>query len=386
MRYSLAFVAAAVGSASATYVPTYRPAGYGAGNNGGENSISHPIIPTGTAYPAPSSSSGVSPGPSSSPASYPYGGETPSYHPSGTAPSYSYPSASSYSPHQPSGSVSYSYPYVTGTDSHPTGTGTHYPHIPSGSGSVPPHGSGSVPPYGSGSVPPTGPITSPSYPITTVTHSTGTGTSTYTITHTGTTTAVETITTFVPHSSPVGTASGSTYYSTYLTVSYHTSTVTATTTEIEVVCPTSSAKPSLDVPDYNGAYVSASSVYGAVPTSSLYGQESPEYPASTVYGPGSKPTDGTCPPSATTVYSTIAVTVTANAEGKPTACAKCSTYHVTLPNGHTTSVVVPPADSSPYYPTGSGTGSYYHPTGTGVAPVPTGSASNGYTDAYSYSL
>ena len=446
MRYSLAYVAAALGSASASYVP----AGYGAG--GGEHGSPIPSISTGNAYPSPSSSSGLYHGPSSWPASYPYGGETASHYPSGTAPSYPpsgsiskpyptetapypytssghlpskpYPTGTGNSPHQPSESVTYPYPSGTDINSHPPGTGTQYPHVPSGSGSVPPDDSGSVPPHGSGSVPPTGPITKPSFPISTVTHSTGTGTSTYTITHTGTTTVKQIITAFVPSSSPVGTASGSTYYSTSLAVSYRTSIITATTTQIEVVCPTNPAHPTLDVPDHNGAYVSASSgpddndayvsptggpddndayvsptgAYGAVPTSNLDGQESPEYPASTVYGPGSKPTEGTCPPSATTVYSTVAVTVTAGAGGKPTACKKCSTYHVTLPNGQATDVVVPPADgqtdapghietpsppyptgNSPHYPTGSGTGSYTPPTGTGSVIVPTGSESNGYS-------
>ena len=226
----------------------------------------------------------------------------------------------------------------------------------------------------------------------------------------------------MPCSSAVGTASGSTYYSTYLTVSYHTATVTATTTEVEVICPATSVPAGTGNSPYspestgsnspygnehnNGGYGSGSSSYGAIPTSSLYGHPSPEYPASTVYGAGSKPTAGTCAPSETTVYSTIVVTKTANADYAPTgsACEECSTYHITLPNGYPTSVVVPPAGEptygaghnapypshsygnggSPYHPIGSGTGSVYLPTGTGSAAVPTGSSGYGYS--YDYRL
>lgn len=414
MRYSLAFVAAAVGSASAAYVP----AGYG-GYNGGYGG-EYTSIPIGTGYPVPSSSSEVYAGPSSSPASYPSGDETPSSYPTGTVPSYphfspsgysphspyspsgyptqSYPTGTGNYPHHPSGTVTYSYPHGTGSYPHPTGTDSYHPYRPHGTGSVPPYGSGSVPPHGTGTHPPYGPITTQSSPITTKTHSTGTGTSTYTLTHTGTITSIKTITDYVPCSSPVGTASGSTYYSTYLTVSYHTSIVTATTTEIEVVCPTGFAHTSPEVQDHHAGYPSQSH---AVPTS----HASPEYPASTAYGPGSKPTAGVCPPSETTVYSTLVVTVTADANGKPTACAGCSTYHITLPNGHATDVVVPPADNpthlpghietpsapyptkgAPHYPIGSGTGSYVHPTGTGTAVVPTGSASYGHVHGYEYRL
>ena len=225
-----------------------------------------------------------------------------------------------------------------------------------------------------------------------MTHTVGTATSTYTVTHTGTTTATKIITDYVPCSSAVGTASGSTYYSTYLTVSYHTATVTATTTEVEVICPATSVPAGTGNSPYspestgsnspyanehnNGGYGSESSSYGAIPTSSLYGHPSPDYPASTVYGPGSKPTAGTCAPSETTVYSTIVVTKTADADYAPTYGAEHNAPYPYQP-GHGNG-------GSPYYPVGSGTGSVYLPTGTGSAAVPTGSSGYGYS--YDYRL
>ena len=211
----------------------------------------------------------------------------------------------------------------------------------------------------------------------------------------------------------LGTASGKTYYSTYLTTSYHTHTVTATTTEVEVVCPATSVPYGPEStptnspysPEHNnGGYGSEAAGYRAMPTSSLYAHGSPEYPASTTYGPSYAPTSGTCAPSATTIYSTVVVTKTAGVESVPTGSGEYSTYHITLPNGYATSVVVPaegkptyaPVHNAPYpyhhghgnggssyYPYGSGTVSVYQPTGTGTA-APSGSAGYGY-GGYGYS-
>ncbi|CAF9913159.1 MAG: hypothetical protein HETSPECPRED_001345 [Heterodermia speciosa] len=427
MRYSLAYVAAAVGSASAAYLPGgYGNGGYGGGYGGSTGSIPTPSsYPSGTAPSYPSSSPS---GYSSHSASYSASGHS-SYSPSGY-PSQSYPTSIYSHPtgisYYPTGTASYSHhPHESGSvvippDSsatyyptdYPTGYPTGHPSgYPTGSHSHGTTGYSHHPhPTGSGSIPPYIPTTTQYVPTTIiVTHSTGTGTSTYTVTHTGTTTATKVITDYVPCSSAVGTASGTTYYSTYLTVSSHTATVTATTTEIEVICPTTSVptyspestgsnSPSTNEHN-NGGYGSESSTYGAIPTSSLYGHPSPDYPASTVYGPGSSPTAGTCAPSETTVYSTIVVTKTAIAEHPiGSACAECSTYTITLPNGYHTSVIVPPAGepthtpyqpghehhTSPYFPTSSATGRPYLPIPTGSV-LPSGTAS-AYGYSYDYRL
>lgn len=99
-----------------------------------------------------------------------------------------------------------------------------------------------------------------------------------TATRIGTTTVETVVTSFVPCSTLAATLNGKSYYSTFLTPTYITVPTVITTTGYEVLYP------------------------GETPI--------PTYSASTVHGPAA----GSCAP-ATTIYSTIVVTVTAQAHG-----------------------------------------------------------------------
>lgn len=377
MLFNLIFAAAIAGSASAASMPKRSYGQLSRGNAGGGNNGSHgggygsesssvsPVVAySETASPGPSSMKGVYPiystGRYPSPSPYPLGGS-------------SYPPSSG-----------------TGINSHPP-----YP-IPSGSVAPPkgPTDSGSAPvrgPTGSGSLSPPGPTGTGSLPpprqTTTTTTVYGGAATTTTKTLIGMTTVVDIVTKFSPCSTPVATAKGSTYYSTYLTIEYQTSTRTITTTQEVVVCP---ATPVPEVPARESSSGSlGSGSPGSSGSNASPGHPSPEHPPTTAYGPGSLPTSGTCPASATTVYSTLVVTMTVSAGPTPTHCGECTTYHITLPNGQLTSVIVDsspttPAGGNPPYPThgpykptypiGSGTGSVSKPTGsgTGTAVKPTG--------------
>ncbi|KAL9609859.1 MAG: hypothetical protein Q9167_005403 [Letrouitia subvulpina] len=258
------------------------------------------------------------------------------------------------------------------------GTALHTGGVPYPTGGSHPHGTGVYPPgnghptgTGGGSPPTSLP---PAPPVTTTIYGPGSTTSTSTII--GTTTVVSTITKFVPCSSPVATAAGTTYYSTSLTKSLSLTTITSTTTGYVVVCPTPTPG------------------HGSLPGT---GNDTPAgCPAPTA-------TITTCPVGAgkpaETVYSTIYSTLIINAgssPSKPTHCPVCTTYTVTLPNGVPITTVYSPEPSAtnhpvplpggpshgsenlPPYPTGSHGGSGPNgPTGTGVGPSagPTASAS-----------
>lgn len=226
MYFNLVFVTALAGSASAASMPkrSYgqssggNAGGYSGGSNGGYGSESSSVSPVmgypETASPARSSGYGVYPVPPSVPHN---SGYPPVPYPTG-----SYPSPSSHP--IPSGPI----PPHKG----PTGSGSAHPPGPTGTGSLSPPG-----PTGTGSLLPPGqnaPGPYPSKAITTTIYGGEAGITT-TRTEIGTTKVLETITDFIPCSTPIGTAKGSTYYSTYLTVEYHTSTHVVTATK--VICP-----------------------------------------------------------------------------------------------------------------------------------------------------
>ena len=313
-----------------------------------------------------------------------------SYEPTGVASTQGYVMPTGKGPYKPSG---YPKPPSTGESPigpgvGPTGTGGSPggPGMgPTGTGAPsPPYGSGTpLQPIGSGSgiVGPTGtgsggsPITSPPAIQTTTVY--GSDTTTKTITSTGTITLVSTITTFVPCSTPVATAGKSTYYSTFLTVSYSTTTVTSTTTKIQVICPSTAAasQPTsygsagsnspVNANNYN--YNSGS---GSGSGSGSSGANSPvngnapngqSYKPTTVFGPASAATSGTCAP-AQTVYSTVVVSVTAGGSSPTTPCSVCQTYTLTLPNGSPyTAVVTPTSAAGPQGTSQPGSGSPPYP-------------------------
>ena len=343
-----------------------------------------------------------------------------SYQPTGVAPTEGYTIPTGKGPYVPSG-----YPKPPSTGESPIGSGVG----PAGTGGSPgkpgvgPTGTGApYPPYGSGTpnqpigsgsgiVGPTGtgsggsPITFPPAIETTTIY--GSDTTTKTITSTGTITQVSTITTYVPCSTLVSSTSGMPpHYSTYVSLSYSTTTVTATTTKIQVICPstTPASQPS-SYPSPGAGNTGSSSPVNAnngntgsndysSGANSPVGGNAPKdqsYKPTTVFGPASAATSGTCAP-AQTVYSTVVATVTSGASSPKTPCSVCQTYTLTLPNGAPyTAVVTPtsgagpqdtaqPGSGSPPYPypgqggsgaQGSGS-SYIRSNGPTAAPIPTG--------------
>ncbi len=319
-----------------------------------------------------------------------------------------YPMPTGKGPYQPSGS--FPKPPSTGESPigsgvGPTGTGVLMP--PSGTGNPLPEqpigsGSGIVGPTGTGTGSSGSPITSPARIQTTTVY--GPGTTTITSTSVGTTTLVSTITTFVPCSTPIATAGKSTYYSTFLTVSYSTATVTATTTKVQVICPSTQAG---SLP--TGAPVSGPSTTGSSSPvngntsnsgSNSYNNgnngdngnngnslssnspvngnaaNSQSYKPTTVFGSASAPTSGTCAP-AQTVYSTMVVTVAAGGSSPGAPCSACQTYTMTLPNGSPyTAIVTPTSAAGPQSTTTSGSGSppYPYPGQEGSGPQGSGSS------------
>jgi hypothetical protein len=229
----------------------------------------------------------------------------------------------------------------------------------------------------------------PSLPPTTITV-TGDVTSTTTITRRYTSTTERTLTKFVPQSTPVATQGSTVYYSSYLTVSYSTTTLTYTKTAYEVICPRTTptdSKPT-GAPGHGPGYVSVpgashpgnpaehhvpgpSPINGAGPD---HGHAIPSYPAHTSYAPQV----GHCPP-AQVVYSTVVieVTKTKTVEATSTPTTPHVPYH---------SSILPPAPGKPNpqppYPIPSGSTKPVHPTGTGkgtgVIPLPTGTAAYHY--------
>ena len=273
---------------------------------------------------------------------------------------------------------------LVGTGTTPSGTGT----TPIGTGTTPigtgttPIGTGTTPigtgttPIGTGTVPPgTGHGGSGEYSYTATKPHTITVTSdvpeTTTVTHTYTSTDVETITTFVPHSTPVATQETSTYYSSYLSVSYITKTVTHTSTGYEVICPITPSKPQYTSAGYESGY---NHVYHSIPTpgsgheastvTDVYnGPSGPEqtYAPHTVYGTPA----GSCAP-AQTVYSTVVIEVTKTVEA---------------PYGHKTHEAAYESHTStvnPPYPAGHGNGTSNHQAGSGTVTIAQPSATGGY--------
>ena len=337
-----------------------------------------------------------------------------SYGPTGVAPTEGYVMPTGKGPYKPSG-----YPKPPSTGESPIGSGvgpTGTGESPGGSGTgptgtglpTPPYGSGTPEqPIGSGSgiVGPTGtgsggsPITSPPAIQTTTVY--GSDTTTKTITSTGTITLVSTITTFVPCSTPVATAGKSTYYSTFLTVSYSTTTVTSTTTKIQVICPSTAAasQPTgygstgsnspVNANNYNSGSGSGSSGskndvnignngYSSGANSPVNGNapNGQSYKPTTVFGPASAATSGTCAP-AQTVYSTMVVTVTAGGSSPTTPCSVCKTYTLTLPNGSPyTAVVTPTSEAGPQGTVQPGSGSPPYPNSGQGGSGPQGSGSS----------
>lgn len=291
---------------------------------------------------------------------YIYGGDSSSEAP---------PSTGTYAPLYPvSSGTGITYPHPTGSSAPP------YP-VPSGSSYTYPHGSVTPSGSGTGSVTYSATTETATYPHeTTYTVSTGTGSTTYTSTHYGTTTEVNTVTKFVPCSTPIATSAGSTYYSSYLTASSYTTTNTITTTAYAVVCPT--AAPAHETTPGSESYThgpESGPAHTALPPKTLYGSAS-----------------GTCPPEKT-VYSTLVATSTytvTEGAAAPTHCPKCETYTFSLPNGQTYTTTIAPSTHpvakttetvAPYPIPGKPTSYPYHPSGTGsVKPLPTASGSNVY--------
>lgn len=237
----------------------------------------------------------------------------------------------------------------------------------------------------------------PSLPPTTITV-TGDVTSTTTVTRIYTSTIERTLTSFVPQSTPVGTRDSTVLYSTYLTVSYSTTTLTETKTAYEVICPRTTptdSKPtgapghgpgSVSVPGANqpsnpvGHYVpgagpdhgaSTVTILPVPPTDAI-----PSYPAHTSYAPQV----GECPP-AQVIYSTlvIEVTKTKTVEVPFTPKAPHVSYQSTIsppvpgkPNPQPP-YPIPSGSNKPVHSTGTGTGK-----GTGFIPFPTGTAAYHY--------
>ena len=320
----------------------------------------------------------------------------------------------------------------TGTGKSPIGTGKS----PIGTGKSPiGTGSGYVGPTGTGSGSPPG-ITPPAGPITTTVY--GPGTTTITSTSVGTTTFVSTISKLVLCSEPISTSLTSTYYSTSLTTSYSTTTVTSLTTQVQVICPSTTAGSQVTGVAGSGSNTSGSNSPGngngsnsgtgssgsngngnnganGYSTSNsnspingnganggsnngangggngANGANGQSYSPTTVFGPAPAPTSGTCAP-AQTVYSTVVVSVTVPAGGATTPCSACKTYVLTLPNGSPYTAVVTststagPQDSGK--PTGAGSPPYPYPGQGGSGPKGSGSSyimSNGPTAAPSAS-
>ena len=247
------------------------------------------------------------------------------------------------------------------------------------SGTIFPTNTGVLPTGRPTGLPPNGPGTTTPRPQSTATKTIYTGTDSTTVTTTviGTTTAIETITRFVPCSTPVGTAAGSTYYSTYLTVDYETTTRILETTEISVLCPATAIPPQA---------TGGSSSYSSGSSSSSSGSNSGSNPDSNSGSNGSSnqgsSPQASCPASETTVYSTqfVTTTVISTINAVPTPCAACITYHITLPNGQPTSVIVTPTGgSSPIPISKPGGGNPLYPTksnggGGPNGPLPTGTS------------
>lgn len=439
MRTTLSFFAAALtGLAAASPAPHYY-GDYGHAFPSGSapsGGVPTGVIPSGSQAPSgtghgpytkPSETS-VIPQPSGSGSVYPSGhgpythssGTGVIQHPSSVLPSghgsYTHPAGTGVVPH-PSGTGSghstYTEPSGTGVVPHPSGTGVG-PH-PSGTG-VEPSGTG---PRGTGSHPEvTPPVSVPPKTIT-ITRDVP---STTTITHVYTSTVVQTITTFVPCSTPIATQDSSTLYSSYLTVSYSTITVTYTSTSYEVVIPRTT--PSGSKPTGGSGYGPGySAVPGASPSNAVghnqgsgsgnnggsgnnHGGSGNNHGGSTVtivpiagtdaipsYAPHTSyaPQVGSCPP-AEVVYSTVVIEITKTIEAPgshhQTPCPVCETYTFTLPNGsHISTIISPsapvatpvkPSHHAPY-PVPHGSGKPVYPSGTGAAgtgyiPLPTGTA------------
>jgi hypothetical protein len=433
MHTKLSFLAVALtGLAAASPAPHYYGGNGHAFSSGSAPSEGVPTgvipsglhVPSGTGhgpYTQPSETS-VIPQPSGS------GSGSGSGYPSGQG-SYTYPSGTGVIQHPssvlPSGHGPYTHPAGTGAVPHPSGSGSGHSTStePSGTGVVPhPGGTGVEPsgtgPRGTGSVPV---VTPPvSEPPTTITITRDVP-STTTITHVYTSTVVQTITTFVPCSTPIATQGSSTFYSRYLTISYSTITVTYTSTSYEVVHPRTT--PSDSKPTGGSGYGPGySSVPGASPSNAVGHHQGsgsgnnggsdntvpgsgPNHGGATVtivpiagtnaipsYAPHTSyaPQVGSCPP-AEVVYSTVVIEITKTV-GSPgsdhqTPCPVCETYTFTLPNGSSISTIISP--SAPVatpgkpshqapYPIPSGSGKPLYPSGTGAGtgyiPLPTGTA------------
>ena len=255
---------------------------------------------------------------------------------------------------------------------------------------------------------------------------TGNVPSTTTVTHYGTTTHVETITTFVPCSTPIATSESSTYYSSYLTVSYSTRTFTSTITDVEVICPAATPSHNQATGGFGHAsnYESAASKpaggsgheYNVVSEAgSGSGPSTPaaSYAPHTVYNSAPAPTAGICP-AEKTVYSTVVLEITKTIPASaPTHCAVCETYTFTLPNGSPITTVIPTTYASSTqtispggggssggsggkpqppipgshngtlsYPigTGTGTGHFSRTKTSGIKPSVTGAYGYGFTE------
>jgi hypothetical protein len=194
----------------------------------------------------------------------------------------------------------------------------------------------------------------------------------------------KTLTSFVPHSSPVFTESGKTYYSTSLSTTHVLTTYISTITNsiTGVPSPSTPVSPvSKPNPDQPAEHTPVTPVEGTCP------------PPTTVYL--TKPTD--CPPGAS--YVTVTETVYAGMPPKPTSGSgfgsgsgahTTETATITLGNGQTTTVVIsytatntpptkstsPDHGSNPPYPTGTGTDNGSHPSPTEGHIKPTGSHVN----------
>jgi hypothetical protein len=182
----------------------------------------------------------------------------------------------------------------------------------------------------------------------------------------------------VPHSSPVFTESGKTYYSTSLSTTHVLTTYISTVTNsiTGVPSPSTPVSPvSKPNPDQPAEHTPVTPVEGTCP------------PPTTVYL--TKPTD--CPPEAS--YVTVTETVYAGMPPKPTSGSgsgsdahTTETATITLGNGQTTTVVIsytatntpptkptgPDHGSNPPYPTGTGTDNGFHPSPTEGHLKPTG--------------
>ena len=176
--------------------------------------------------------------------------------------------------------------------------------------------------------------------------------------HFRTITVVETITTFVPCSTPVATASHSTYYSSYLSLSTYTTIVTKTITDVEVIYPSATTGSSPHSAESGPGYTSVATPQGhnfvgdSTKSSSpdaTYGPGSgsqyktvtiSDYSSGSPYAPhtitGSAPAAGsTCVPEKT-IYSTVVVEITKTVEQPAYThyeSDKTVTLTVTLPNG-----------------------------------------------------